>query len=135
MTKPVYEQMVDGVLGDSEVGSFLKSPVAKAMVASVLFDKIDGEFDLSKQMSKGNNGGGVTGGFGITEEIVDATDDVEVYDEGKVMECKCGQRIGVAHNLESTRCASCGSIIVDEDWDSREEEAEEGVQSELDEFI
>lgn len=55
--------------------------------------------------------------------FTDITDRVEVHEKGKVLECDCSQRFGLKLEEKSVKCPSCGEVLEDRDWDSREEEA------------
>lgn len=62
--------------------------------------------------------------------IYNATDDWEEYQNGKSVECVCGQGIGVDHSTEAVKCASCNRLVVDREAESRGED----VQMDLTQF-
>lgn len=52
---------------------------------------------------------------GVTDssDCVDVTSSVEVYDNGKTMECGCGHGVGVQVDCFVVKCHSCKKIMVD----------------------
>lgn len=65
------------------------------------------------------------------ENIVDVTEDVEVYENGKAFSCECGQGIGVEMGREAIICASCGRMCVDTKNEEREPPTREQGQTSL----
>lgn len=51
--------------------------------------------------------------------VYDATDEWQEHENGKVVQCVCGQDIGVAHDVDVVECASCGKQVVDTEAESR----------------
>ncbi len=72
------------------------------------------------------------------EDAVDVSDEVEVYDNGKTMECpECGAGTGVKKDMVAWECYDCGKMLVDTEFDSRENETPVGAsggQMELGDF-
>lgn len=64
------------------------------------------------------------------DHVYDATDEWDEYQNGKSVECVCGQGIGVDHDTEAVQCAACGKQVIDREADSRGE----GVQMDLTQF-
>jgi len=77
--------------------------------------------------------------YSQSEQLVDATDSIEVYEHGKTLSCpECGHDIGVQHKAESFKCRECDKILVDEKADQREsqwEDEKEGEQAGLDDWM
>ncbi len=72
-----------------------------------------------------------------SDSHVDVTDTVVCYENGKVVECECGHGIGVDLNEKSIKCANCGRVLVDAEYDDREppgDDDDEG-QSSLGDFL
>lgn len=71
-------------------------------------------------------------------QYVDVTERIEVYQNGKVWSCDCGQDIGTGLKTKSIMCASCGTLNIDVDWGSRESPEEdngENGQTSLSSFL
>lgn len=62
---------------------------------------------------------------------IDLTDEFEVYEKGKTVECECGQGFGLEFDVRSKTCPSCGKVIIDEKYDEREPCDEKEKQSTL----
>lgn len=45
--------------------------------------------------------------------MIDVTDRIEEYENGKTWSCDCGQDFGVPHSVEQKRCPCCGEHNVD----------------------
>lgn len=48
-----------------------------------------------------------------THDCVDVTGSVEIYDNGKTMECDCGHGVGVAKKTFVVKCHRCKKFMVD----------------------
>lgn len=69
------------------------------------------------------------------ERIVDVTDDVEQYANGKTFECECGQGFGVEYGTDSITCPTCGKVVVDNKAGDREPPEIEEEQTSLGEWM
>jgi hypothetical protein len=54
------------------------------------------------------------------EQVVDVTEKVQVYENGKAFSCECGQDIGIVMDRQAVICATCGKMCVDMDYEQRE---------------
>lgn len=70
---------------------------------------------------------GVTMGLD-SDEVYDATEEWEVYEKGKVVECRCGQDIGVEMDVEGVTCATCGALVLDTDYEERSYSPQSGLE-------
>lgn len=72
------------------------------------------------------------------ENAVDVSDEVEVYENGKTMECPdCGSGTGLEKGAVSWKCYECCKTLVDSEWHKREDQEpveESGGQMKLGEF-
>lgn len=62
--------------------------------------------------------------LGDSDVVVDVTDRVEVHSNGKVWSCDCGQDIGTQIETRCVKCASCGKVNIDDEWETRESDME-----------
>lgn len=70
------------------------------------------------------------------DSTLDITDRVTCYEKGKTFKCECGQGIGVNLKQRSVKCATCGLVCTDRDYEIREPvEHERDGQVTLGEFI
>lgn len=69
----------------------------------------------------------------ITEESLDVTSRIEVYENGKTFTCDCGQGVGIKLHRLSVKCATCGVICYDVEHAKREPNprTEDGGQTTL----
>lgn len=70
----------------------------------------------------------------IDGEWIDATDRIENYENGKTMECDCGQGIGVEYGEMYVNCATCQTTLVDFKVGAREPPKKEQGQASLAQF-
>lgn len=69
-----------------------------------------------------------------SDEVVDITDSVECYANGKSFECECGQGYGTEFSVRTMKCCSCQKIMVDFDSDEREAPSMDKGQATLSAF-
>lgn len=67
------------------------------------------------------------------DDVIDVTDTVEVYQQGKVMHCECGHGIGTSFDARLVKCARCSKSLVDMKSTEREPSYGSG-QTELGRF-
>ncbi len=58
----------------------------------------------------------------MQENVIDVTETVEVYENGKTWDCECGHGIGTDKDVRRVRCHSCGEILEDAEASVREDE-------------
>lgn len=62
------------------------------------------------------------------DDAVDSTNDFEVFNRGKTIECDCGLGIGVELESAIVKCSRCGKYLVDLKFNEREKEAEKRIE-------
>jgi hypothetical protein len=65
------------------------------------------------------------------DDAIDIAERVECYENGKTFECDCGQGFGVFHDCKSDKCPTCGKVLYDSRWESREAPEVESGQTTL----
>jgi rubrerythrin len=68
-------------------------------------------------------------------KIVDVTDNVQCYENGKTFECECGQGFGVSFDEALWRCPTCGARVIDHKASEREQPERRQGQSGLSDFM